>query len=78
MKKTLDLLNIIAEYMNDCSHISFPTVVDKPRGIKQNSDCSTFDHEYVSQQCGYLGDDFSGCMYFPLSDGRYLEVGYSC
>lgn len=36
------------------------------------------DHYYVWQRTGYLGDDYSGWMLFPLKDGRYFKVHYNC
>ena len=36
------------------------------------------DHVYCWQTNGYLGDDYSGWMLFPLSNGRYFRVSYSC
>lgn len=35
------------------------------------------DHYYVCQQCHYE-DSYSGYMLFPLSDGRFFKVSYSC
>lgn len=35
-------------------------------------------HYYVWQQTGYSGDDYSGYLLYPLKDGRYLKVSYSC
>lgn len=36
------------------------------------------DHYYVWQTCGYLGDDYSGWMLFPLRNGKYFRVYYNC
>ena len=36
------------------------------------------NHYYVWQQTGYLGDDYSGYLLYPLKDGKYLKVSYSC
>jgi hypothetical protein len=36
------------------------------------------DHYYVWQTVGYWGDDYSGFMLFPLNDGRYFKVSFSC
>jgi hypothetical protein len=30
------------------------------------------------QQTGYLGDDYSGYLLYPLKNGKYLKVSYSC
>lgn len=38
-----------------------------------------FGHYYVWQTTGYMGDDYSGWLLFPLpEDGKYLQVSYSC
>lgn len=36
------------------------------------------DHYYVWQQTGYLGDDYSGWLLYPLKNGKYLKISYSC
>lgn len=36
------------------------------------------DHTYVWQTTGILGDDFSGYALYPLNDGRYFKIHYSC
>jgi hypothetical protein len=33
---------------------------------------------YVWQTSGYCGDDYSGFLLIPLSDGRFWKVSYSC
>lgn len=67
-------------------------IVDKPKGHKQEIDIeeSNFDtipeeysfltHQYVNQTTngGYTGDEFSGDLYFPLPDGKYMKVYYNC
>lgn len=30
------------------------------------------------QQTGYLGDDYSGYLLYPLKNGKYLKISYSC
>jgi hypothetical protein len=35
-------------------------------------------HNLVWQTVGYLGDDYSGYLLFPLKDGRYWKILYSC
>ena len=36
------------------------------------------DFYYVWQVTGMMGDDYSGELLLPLSDGRYFQVSYSC
>ena len=67
-------------------------IVDEPKGEKQEIDIEEsrvdeipeeyafLTHCYVNQTTngGYTGDDFDGYMYFPLPDGKYMKVFYSC
>ena len=44
---------------------------------------STGKHQGKGQYCnqhsvGWTGDSFEGVYYFPIEDGRYLAVEYSC
>jgi hypothetical protein len=51
---------------------------DKKYYMKQDmSDENTF-HNLVWQTVGYCEDDYSGFLLFPLKDGRYWKVSYSC
>lgn len=50
-----------------CLYMKTPS--DDVRGI---------DHYYVWQTTGYLGDDYSGYLLFPLKNGKYFKVSYSC
>lgn len=36
------------------------------------------DHYYVWQSVGYCEDDYYGYMLFPLKNGKYYKVSYSC
>lgn len=45
---------------------------------KNECDLADIDHYYVWQEVGYLGDDYSGYLLYPLNDGRYFKVSYSC
>lgn len=33
---------------------------------------------YVNQHTGYLGDDYSGNVYYKISDGLFVNVSFSC
>jgi hypothetical protein len=37
-----------------------------------------FTKAYVSQSCGYSGDDYSGTIWIPLPNGKYLEYLFCC
>lgn len=68
---------IIDNAKEDGMNIFFPRIVDFPKGTKQDSDIDIFDHEYVSQKTGTCCDDYYGEVYYPLSNGKYLEVSYT-
>jgi hypothetical protein len=68
---------IIEDAKEQGMQIFFPRIVSVPKGSKQESEIDIFDHEYVNQQAGYYGDDFYGEIYYPIGDGKYLEVGFS-
>ncbi len=36
------------------------------------------DHYYVWQTTGNMGDDYLGYLLFPLNDGKYFKISYSC
>lgn len=50
--------------------------------IETTKEESEFEGEpifyWVWQTTGYMGDDYSGFLLLPLSDGRYWKIGYSC
>ena len=50
--------------------------------MKQNIDeefNNIIDHEYVWQNGGgYLGDDYAGYLLYPLNNGKYIRINYSC
>ncbi len=65
-------------------------IVDKPKGTKQEFEDECYDdiptaykfltYEYCDQwrNGGYSGDDYAGHMYYPLPDGKFMKVYYSC
>ena len=56
IKEEGDILTL--EYVGLCDpkHIT---------GIRQDTE-SSWKHEYINQQTGYLGDDYSGDLYIPI------------
>ena len=46
--------------------------------MKCSSDVKYISHYYVWQTTGYMGDDYSGWVLYPLKDRRYLKMNYSC
>ena len=47
---------------------------------KLPKDFEYIDYEYCDQQVngGYTGDEYSGYLYFPLPNGKYLKCHYEC
>lgn len=37
-----------------------------------------FTYYYIWQTVGMLGDDYSGFLLYPLNDGRFFKISYSC
>ena len=62
----------------------------KPKGTKQEFEDECYDdiptaykfltYEYCDQwrNGGYSGDDYAGHIYYPLPDGKFMKVYYSC
>ncbi len=50
---------------------------DDPRIFRKQGE-KGIDHIYIWQTTGYLGDDYSGWILLPLSDGRYWKIYYNC
>jgi hypothetical protein len=52
---------------------------DNPKSLKymRQDDDDEF-HSMVWQTVGYCEDDYSGFLLFPLNDGRYWKISYSC
>lgn len=52
---------------------------DKRLYMKQPvTEIRNVSHNCVWQTVGMMGDDYSGYLLFPLSNGKYLKVSYSC
>lgn len=46
--------------------------------LKQvHTDIRGIDHTCVWQRVGFMGDDYSGYLLFPLKNGLYFKVEYS-
>lgn len=73
----IETINAISEEMQDCSYLCFPTIVDEPKGKRQDADTDFFDHVFVDQSCGIAGDDWHGTVYFPIPNGKYIAVEFS-
>lgn len=46
---------------------------------KQEEDWDEFDHIYVDQQIngGYIGDEYAGYIWIPITEKKYLKSYYS-
>ena len=90
MKKELDadiekysfsLQDAIKHFQQDMSYTEYLGIVSSREvtGESQGSDYG-FDHEYVDQPDGggITGDEFSGHIYFPVTETEYMKFLYSC
>jgi hypothetical protein len=56
-------------------------VGDESRRLYLKNNCDEIrkvNHYYVWQISGSCEDDYSGFMLFPLKNGKYFKVSYSC
>lgn len=65
-------------------------IVDKPIGeeMDTNEEFEEIPQQYQTfltkyyvdqwQNGGYSGDDYAGDLYYPLPDGKFMKVYYSC
>lgn len=80
----MDVLDLIKEgfkyVYNDCGGLGMQQIVsaNMVTGTRQECDCELFDHEYVDQECGISGDDFSGFIYLPLPGNQYAKFHFAC
>lgn len=55
---------------------------DKRLYMKQNIQSDNnklgFDYYYIWQTVGMLGDDYSGFLLYPLNNGKFFKVSYTC
>lgn len=67
----------LREYMSD-THNEDLQIVDTHGAVKPQDEPFWFKQAYVSQSCGYSGDDYSGTIWIPLSNGKYLKYWFCC
>ena len=67
----------LREYMSD-SHYWNLKIVYFHGAVKPQDEPYWFKKAYVSQSCGYIGDDYYGTIWIPLPNGNYLEYSFSC
>ena len=62
-------------------------IVDYPKGDKQELEGDIDEkyklfltHEFCNQTTngGYTGDEYAGELYYPLPNGKYMEISYDC
>ncbi len=53
-------------------------IVDTHGEVKPQDEPYWFKKAYVSQSCGYTGDDYSGTIWIPLPNGKYLKYWFYC
>lgn len=67
----------LREYMSETAYWNLK-IVDTPGADKPQDEPYWFKQAYVSQSCGYSGDDYSGTIWIPLPNGKYLEYLFCC
>lgn len=67
----------LREYMSETAYWNLK-IVDTHGAVKPQDEPFWFKKAYVSQSCGYSGDDYSGIIWIPLPNGNYLEYSFSC
>lgn len=78
MDLKLALVGVEAFFEGEAFQIGNIVGLDTPPGQRQEDECPPFDHCYVDQRKGFLGDDHYGTVYFCIGDGDYLAVNYQC
>jgi hypothetical protein len=64
---------------DDCNGFCKEPAVDKMLYMKTSTDdVRSIDHYYVWQTTGYIEDDYSGYLLYPLKDGTYFKLYYNC
>ena len=78
-EKSNDWVKELLEYLEFEEDYFSPSIVNDPKGDKQEIDGNLIKEEWVNQTTngGYSGDDFGGTIYFKLSENRYLCFHYS-
>ena len=67
----------LREYMSDTAYWNLK-IVDTHGAVKPQDEPYWFKQAYVFQYCGYSGDDYSGTIWIPLPNGKYLEFSFCC
>lgn len=76
--------NALTYHEAECSHAHIDGFIEigdagsiGEFGEKQASDIDGFDFEYVSQSCGISGDDYSGHIYYQLTDTTIFSIYFT-
>jgi len=70
-------LRKLREYMGEVDYWDLK-IVDDPGAVEPQKEEYWFKKAYVSQSCGYSGDDYWGTIWIPLPNGKYLEYLFCC
>ncbi|AUR90905.1 hypothetical protein NVP1151O_64 [Vibrio phage 1.151.O._10N.222.46.B1] len=69
----------ILSYIEECEGGSdYDITFNTGGGHLQSEDFGFVERAYVSQSCGYSGDDYSGNIWIPITPKRYLRFYFSC
>jgi hypothetical protein len=70
----------LQEFLKDDGKETFNyKIVDESKifGSKQ-TEPYWFKHIFISQSVGYLGDDYSGTIFIPISKDKFFKFEYVC
>ena len=83
-----DILNFIETLVNDMEDTEWTIekIVEGKKITKDEGNYLEVDNEffeeqnnyYIKQWVGYCEDDFSGIIFYPIKDNKYLKINYIC
>ena len=71
---------IVDKPLGEKQNFNHEPLDSKEEIIEMPEEFKYIDHEYCDQQVdgGMRGDEYSGDLYFPLPNGKYLKCHYDC
>lgn len=67
----------LREYMSETAFWDLQ-IVDTHGNVEPQEEEYWFKKAYINQSCGYSGDDYSGTIWIPLPNGKYLQFMFCC
>lgn len=69
--------NDLHTYMIECGYGGDLEITFDRSGTEQDEDWGFVQKAYIDQSCGYLGDDYSGYVWIPITAKRYLRFYFT-